>query len=59
MASWKTAFAAWTANILFIMSENADRVDYLYGEGGSVEKEGTGVKWANIIYIYIYKSEIR
>ena len=44
----------------FIISENSDHIDYLYGERGegeSVEKEGTGVKCkmsfivTNIIYI--------
>ena len=42
VASWQSAFAPWTANILFIISENADRVDYLYGEGeeGRFEKKG-------------------
>ena len=72
MAGWQSAFAPWTANILFIISENADRDHYLYREGGggeSVEKVGTGVKWAShyyyitiitiymnclCIYIYIY-----
>ena len=35
----------------FIISENADRIDYLYGEwgvgrgGSGVEKEGARVKW--------------
>ena len=30
----------------FIISENTERIDYLYGEGGG-DKEGTGVKWAS------------
>ena len=33
---------------LHIISENADRIDYLYGEGS--EKEGTGVKWTGHYY---------
>ena len=28
----------------FIISENTERIDYLYGEGGS-EKKGTGVRY--------------
>ena len=35
--SWQSAFAPWTANILFIIFENADGIHYLYGEGGRGE----------------------
>ena len=35
MASWQVAFASWTANIYyFIISKNADSIDYLYEGGG-------------------------
>ena len=37
----------------FIISENADCIDYLYGEGrrgGSAVKEGARVKWASHYY---------
>ena len=37
----------------FIISENADRIDYLYGEGGrrgSAVKEGVRVKRASHYY---------
>ena len=34
----------------FIISENADRIDYGEGGGGGGEKEGTGVKWASHFY---------
>ena len=46
LASWKSAFAPWTANTLLIISENADHIDC--GEG--VKKEGMGVKWRNHYY---------
>ena len=49
MASWQSACTPWTANILFIIFENADHIDYLYGEGGrggSAVKEGVRVKQA-------------
>ena len=36
----------------FIISENADRIDFLYGEGGVCEKVGSGVKWASGYYWY-------
>ena len=32
--SWQSAFTASTANTFFIISENADRIDCLYGERG-------------------------
>ena len=59
MDSWQSAFAPWTANILFIIFENADGIYYLYGEGGgaSAEKEGTAengpVIITNIIYMLL------
>ena len=39
--------------ILFYHFQNADRIDYLYGEGGrgeSAVKEGMRVKWASHYY---------
>ena len=36
VASWQSASTPSTANILFIISENADRIDRLYGEGEGV-----------------------
>ena len=58
MASWQSAFAPWTANIHFIISQNADHIQYLGGGGaggreGSDEKEDMGVKWASHYYLYI------
>ena len=40
----------------FIISKNADHIDYLYGEGerGSVKKEGVRIKWASNYLILIY-----
>ena len=34
VASWQSAFTPSTANTFFIISENADRIDCLYGERG-------------------------
>ena len=34
MASWQSAFTPSTANTFFIISENADCIDCLYGERG-------------------------
>ena len=33
-ASWQWAFTPWTANILFIISEKAERIDYGAGMEG-------------------------
>ena len=40
VASWQSAFTPSTANTFFIISENADRIDCLYGERG-VRKRGS------------------
>ena len=51
------AVAPWTANILLIISEDTERIDYLDGEGGGgerrVREENGLVIIANIIYIIL------
>ena len=51
VGSRQSASTPSTANILFIISENAEHIDCLYGEEGKVcEKVGPVVKWASRYY---------